>query len=90
MQVRHALGYRDIREGEFDLRTIYNFRQRLSEYMQETGINLIEKAFEQVTDEQIEAFQLKTGKLRVDSTQIASPGQDLRQYPRDEPSATAG
>lgn len=40
--------------------------------MQETGINLIEKAFEQVTDEQTEAFQLKTGKLRMDSTQIAS------------------
>jgi len=40
--------------------------------MQEKGINLIEKAFEQVSDEQIEAFQLKTGKLRVDSTQIAS------------------
>ena len=72
LQVRYALGYRDIREGEFDLRTVYNFRRRLSEYMQETGINLIEKAFEQVSDEQIEAFQLKTGKLRVDSTQIAS------------------
>ena len=72
LQVRYALGYRDIREGEFDLRTVYNFRRRLSEYMQETGINLIEKVFEQVSDEQIEAFQLKTGKLRVDSTQIAS------------------
>jgi len=72
LQVRYALGYRDIREGEFDLRTIYNFRERLSRHMQETGKNLIEKAFEQVTDEQTEAFQLKTGKLRMDSTQIAS------------------
>jgi anti-sigma28 factor (negative regulator of flagellin synthesis) len=72
LQVRYALGYRDIREGEFDLRTIYNFRQRLSRHMQETGENLIEKAFEQVADEQVEAFQLKTGKLRMDSTQIAS------------------
>jgi len=72
MQVRYAFGYRSLGEGEFELRTIYNFRRRLSEYMQETGINLIEKAFEQVTDEQTEAFQLRTGKLRVDSTQIAS------------------
>jgi hypothetical protein len=72
LQVRYGLGYRDIREGEFDLRTVYNFRQRLSRHIQETGENLIEKAFEQVADKQTEAFQLKTGKLRMDSTQIAS------------------
>lgn len=40
--------------------------------MQEKGINLIEKAFEQVIDQQIKAYQLKTGKQRMDSTQIAS------------------
>jgi hypothetical protein len=40
--------------------------------MQETGINLIEKAFEQVTDAQIKVYNLKTGKQRMDSTQIAS------------------
>jgi len=40
--------------------------------MQEKGINLLEKAFEQVTDEQLKAFKLKTGKQRMDSTQIAS------------------
>jgi len=72
MQIRYAFGYCNLGEGEFELRTIYNFRRRLGEHMQEKGINLIEKAFEQVSDEQIEAFQLKTGKLRVDSTQIAS------------------
>lgn len=72
LQIRYALGYRNLGEGDFELRTIYNFRRRLADYMQRTGINLIEKAFEQVTDEQSEAFQLKTGKLRMDSTQIAS------------------
>jgi len=41
-------------------------------HLEETGENLIEKAFEQVTDEQVKACQLKTGKLRMDSTQIAS------------------
>jgi hypothetical protein len=72
MQVRYALGYRDLKEGHFELRTLYNFRSRITQYMQRTGINLIEKVFEQVTDEQTKAFQLKTGKLRMDSTQIAS------------------
>jgi hypothetical protein len=72
MQVRYALGYRDLKEGHFELRTLYNFRGRITQYMQRTGINLIEKAFEQVTDEQTKAFQLKTGKLRMDSTHIAS------------------
>lgn len=71
-QVRYALGYRQLGEGDFDERTLYYFRERLSRYMQETGVNLLDKAFEQVTDEQIVAYQLKTGKQRKDSTQIAS------------------
>lgn len=72
VQVRYALGYRNLGEGEFDLRSVYNFRQRVTEHMGETGENLIEVAFEQVTDEQVTAFQLQTGSLRMDSTQIAS------------------
>ena len=79
VQVRYAVGYRQLGEGHFDLRTLYNFRERLSRYMQETGINLLDHAFEQVTDEQIEAFQIKTGKQRMDSTQIAS---NIRQMGR--------
>jgi hypothetical protein len=72
IQVRYALGYRQLSEGYFDLRTLYYFRERLSRNMQETGINLLDQAFEQVTDEQITAYHLKTGKQRMDSTQIAS------------------
>jgi hypothetical protein len=72
VQVRYALGYRDLSEGHFELRTVYNFRQRVTEHMQGTGENLIEAAFEQVTDEQIVAFELKTHHLRMDSTLIAS------------------
>jgi hypothetical protein len=79
VQVRYAVGYRQLGEGHFDLRTLYNFRERLSRYMQETGINLLDQAFAQVTDEQIEAFQIKTGKQRMDSTQIAS---NIRQMGR--------
>ena len=72
VQVRYALGYRQLGEGDFDERTLYYFRERLSRYMQETGINLLDQAFEQVTDRQIAAFHLKTGKQRMDSTQVAS------------------
>ena len=79
VQVRYALGYHELGVGEFDLRTLYNFRQRLSQYMQKEGINLLEQAFEHITDEQLAKFQLKTGKQRVDSTQIAS---NIRQHGR--------
>lgn len=79
LQVRYALGYRQLGEGHFELRTMYNFRHRLSDHMQTTGEDLLAQAFEQVTDEQVVAFSLKTNKLRMDSTQIAS---NIRQYSR--------
>ena len=72
LQVRYALGYRNFDEGFFDIRTVYNFRKRLSQHKQRTGEDLIERSFEQVTDHQILSFRLKTGKARMDSTQIAS------------------
>lgn len=72
MQVRYALGYRQLGEGDFESRTLYYFRERLSRYMQETGINLLDQAFEQVTDQQLKAYGIKSGKQRMDSTQIAS------------------
>ena len=72
VQVRYALGYRDLSEGHFAIRTVYNFRERITRHMEETGENLYERAFEQITDEQLAAFELKTERLRVDSTQIAS------------------
>ena len=72
VQVRYELGIRNLGESDFELRTVYNFRQRLSQHMRQTGENLIDVAFGQVTDEQAAAFRLKTGRLRMDSTQIAS------------------
>jgi hypothetical protein len=72
LQVRYALGYENVGDGYFAIRTVYNFRNRLSQHMQKTGENLVEQAFAQITDEQIKALSLLTDKLRVDSTQIAS------------------
>jgi hypothetical protein len=72
LQVRYALGYHDFKEGDFDLRTLYNFRRRLSKYNREHGVNLLEQAFVDITDQQIISLKLDTSQQRMDSTQIAS------------------
>ena len=72
IQVRYALGYHNLEEGHFELRTTYNFRERLTAHMQETGENLFEACFEKITDEQMKAYALKSGTQRTDSKQIAS------------------
>ncbi len=46
LQVRYALGYDRLGDGDFEIRTLYYFRERLSRYNAEQGINLLEKAFE--------------------------------------------
>lgn len=72
LQVRYALGYDRLGEGEFDIRTLYNFRRRLSAYNTQHGVNLLEQAFEQITDQQISNLKVRTGYQRMDSTQVAS------------------
>jgi hypothetical protein len=72
LQVRYALGYRDLKAGRFELRTLYNFRRRLSQYNQAQGANLVAQAFEDITDQQLMALKVKTSLQRMDSTQIAS------------------
>ncbi len=77
LQVRYALGYHDLHEGGFELRTLYNFRRRLSQYNQEHGVNLVAQAFEEITDQQIVALKVQTRIQRMDSTQIASNIMDM-------------
>lgn len=72
IQVRYALGYTNLGDGDFAIRTLYYFRDRLSEYYLETGINLLETAFTDITDAQIVALGVQTEVQRMDSTQIAS------------------
>lgn len=72
LQVRFALGLYNLGEQHFEPRTLYNFRRRLTEHMQEKGENLLEKVFEQVTDEQVSALGLNTDDIRMDSTYVAS------------------
>jgi hypothetical protein len=72
LQVRYALGYDRLGDGDFEIRTLYYFRERLSKYNADKSINLLEKAFEQITDAQIVKLKVRTGMQRMDSTQIAS------------------
>src|SRR6266700_595270 len=72
LQVRYAVGYDRLGDGDFEIRSLYYFRERLSRYNAEKSINLLEKAFEQITDAQIVSLKIGTGMQRMDSTQIAS------------------
>jgi hypothetical protein len=72
LQVRYALGYDRLGDGEFQLRTLYYFRQRLSQYNLAHGVNVLAQAFEHITDQQIVALKVRTGLQRMDSVQIAS------------------
>lgn len=77
LQVRYALGCDRFGEGDFDLRTTYYFRRRVSEYALRTGKNLFADVFQSVTDEQIQKYKLNTKLQRMDSTQILSNIADL-------------
>jgi hypothetical protein len=72
LQVRYALGLDRLGDGDFEIRTLYYFRERLSKHYIDQGENLLEKAFEQITDAQIMDLKVRTGMQRMDSTQIAS------------------
>ena len=72
LQVRYALGYDRLGDGDFEIRSLYYFRERLSKHNVDNGINLLEKAFEQITDAQIMDLKVRAGMQRMDSTQMAS------------------
>lgn len=72
VQLRYAVGVHQLGEADFDLRTLYYFRERLSQFAQETGRDLINEAFEQITDGQAKRLNLRLGKQRMDSTMISS------------------
>ncbi len=72
LQVRYAVGYDSLTEGDFELRTLYNFRRRLSQYHLAHGANLLTAAFVDITDQQLTALAVQTGQQRMDSTQLAS------------------
>jgi hypothetical protein len=72
VQVRYGLGLRDLKEGDFEIRTLYYFRRHLADHYLKTGENLLQKAFEQMSDQQAMAHKVNLKVQRMDSTQIMS------------------
>jgi hypothetical protein len=58
VQVRYALGYHSLKEGGFEIRTLYYFRRSVANHFLKTGENLLQKAFEQMTDQQALAHKV--------------------------------
>lgn len=74
-----ALGLQTLDEVPFSAATIFNFQNRLSSYFIDTGENLLEKAFDHLTQKQLKELKIKTDIQRTDSFQAAS---NIRKYTR--------
>ncbi len=74
-----ALGLTQIGELPFCSASLFNFQQRLKDYWEATGINLLEQVFDVLTDDQLQKLKLKTNIQRCDSTLAAS---NIRNYSR--------
>jgi len=77
--VKTALGLDRIDELPFDDATIFNFQNRIKDYYIATGINLFERIFDNLTEEQIKQLDLITNIQRIDSMQACS---NIRDYSR--------
>jgi hypothetical protein len=79
LRFKVALGLVTIDEVPFSRGTLFNFQNRILEHEQQTGINLIEQVFDNLTAKQIKQLSLKTDIQRTDSTLISS---NIRKYSR--------
>jgi len=79
MRTKIALGLSSIDYKPFSRATIFNFQNRLSYYEQETGINLLERTFDNLTAGQLKKLKIKTNIQRTDSGLISS---NIRKYSR--------
>ena len=81
LKTRSALGLINMDEEIPVESTYYLFRKRIVEYEEETGRNLLNEAFEEITKEQCQAFSVSGKRLRMDSKLI---GSNLSWYTRYE------
>jgi len=79
LRTKVAFGLSDISNKPFSRGTIFNFQNRLSAYEQETGINLLEKTFDNLTASQLKKLKIKTNIQRSDSGLISS---NIKKYSR--------
>ena len=74
-----ALGLQTLDEVPFSEATLFNFQNRLAIHFIQTGENLLEKAFDHLTQKQLKELKIKTDIQRTDSFQAAS---NIRRYTR--------
>lgn len=79
IEVKLALGLKDIESIPFTMRTFYNFMLRVSKYERKEDVNLIEKVFLKLTEKQTKALGIKTTIQRGDSVLLES---GVRSYSR--------
>ena len=78
-RTKSALGLTSIDEKPFSRTTLFNFQNRIADYEQQTGINLFEKTFDDLSAQQISKLGLKTNIQRTDSGLFTS---NIRNYSR--------
>ncbi|MCA1759967.1 MAG: transposase [Bacteroidales bacterium] len=79
LRFKTALGLADIGEVPFSRATLFNFQNRLLEYQQQTGLDLIEQVFDNLSAEQIKKLSVKADIQRTDSTLVSS---NIKKYSR--------
>ena len=72
MLTRRALGLDCLGDAAPSIDTWYLFRRRIYEYQEETGIDLMQQVFEQITREQIQTLEISGKCIRMDSKLIGS------------------
>ncbi len=64
LRTKAALGLSSIDTKPSIRATIFNFQNRLAEYEEKTGINLLEKTFDNLTAKQLKDLKIKTDGFR--------------------------
>lgn len=72
MLTRRALGLENISDAAPSIDTWYLFRRRIYAHQEETGIDLMQQVFEQVTGEQVRTLEISGKCVRMDSKLIGS------------------
>ncbi len=79
LRFKAALGLANIGEVPFSRATLFNFQNRVLDYELQTGTNLIERVFDNLSAQQIKDLSLKTDIQRSDSTLVSS---NIKKYSR--------
>lgn len=79
LRTRTALGLSDLEQTPFCPATLFNFQNRLSAHYLQSGEDLLEQVFDNLTTEQLKSLKIKTNIQRSDSFLASS---NIRTYSR--------